>query len=132
MGPQLAEGVTLERFAERLAHADVIEGGLLRLEREVIHRHHRARGADEMGILLGNRLRPIAVHVGMGEHVRPEDALAQDRRHERLRVRNEMDLERLKKGPIFLKVLRVALVLPQRQRGRFFEPKRSCTNDRGF
>ena len=85
-----------------------------------------------MGVLLHGRLRPIAVHVGMGEHVRPEDAFAQDRRHERLGVRHEMELERLEKGPIFLKVLRVALVLPQGQRGRFFEPKRSCTNDRGF
>jgi hypothetical protein len=76
-----------------------------------------------MGILLGGRLRPIAVHVGMGERVRPEDALAEYRRHERLGVRHEVDLDRIQKGPIFLKVLRVALVLPQRQRGRFFEPR---------
>src|SRR5207245_10494665 len=96
LGPQLAEGFTLERFADRLAHAYVIEGWLLRLEREVIHHYHRARGADELGILLGDRLRPIAVHMGMGERVRPEDALAEYGRHERLGVSHEVDLEPIK------------------------------------
>ena len=67
-----------------------------------------------MGILLCGRLRHIAVHIGMGERIRPEDTLTQDGRHERLGVRHDMDLDRIEKGPIFLKVMRVEFVLKQR------------------
>jgi hypothetical protein len=50
----------------------------------------------------------------MGKRVRPEDALAQDRRHKGLGIGDDVDLHLIEEGQLFLKILRVALVLPQR------------------
>src|SRR5262249_4452691 len=45
---------------------------------------------------------------------------------------DDMDLELIEEGQIFLKVVRVALVLPQRRGGWFLEPKGPGANDRGL
>jgi hypothetical protein len=56
-----------------------------------------------MGILSRCRLGQVAVHIGMRERVRPEDALTQDRCHQGLGVSDDVDLELIKEGQIFLR-----------------------------
>jgi hypothetical protein len=109
---QFADDVTPHRFAEGLAHSQIIEGWLCALEGEVGDDQARVSRVDEIGVLLGSGCRQVAVHIGVREDITPVDPLAQQRCYHRLWGGDEVDLHLVEIGEIFFEVVWVTLVFP--------------------
>src|SRR6267143_3253113 len=87
---------------------------------------------DKMRVLLRGRRGQIAVQIRVGKGVSPEDALAEHRRDDGLRVGDDMDLDFVQERQPLLEIVWIPLILPKRRGGWFLELERPGANYCGF